>query len=346
MNWFCYRLPNSQEITAGCSERTIEGFHPGGFVVAPFDCHTHNIITIPSDELSHFKNYSDFSEFISRSQNFEMKILSGKNCFQILPTNSTERSEHRAEVEEFIRHHKNRQGGKTIAARILKAPLPITVETLFKRLCEVYTSAFVFSFASEETGTWIGATPELLLKRDSNAYSTMALAGTRPSGINGEWDQKNINEQSLVTRYIIDCLTKAGLDVSTEERFTKKAGPVEHLCTPISGKTPPGLNDSTALFEQLARDLSPTPALCGDIKEESMRLIARHEHFNRGFYGGFIGETDSDGFGSLYVNLRSGRITDNHIYLFGGGGITLASSPDSEWEETERKLSTLLSQLS
>ena len=94
----------------------------------------------------------------------------------------------------------------------------------------------------------------------------------------------------------------------------------------------------------IARSLHPTPAVNGVPKEQSKRLIKQIElegsNQDRSLYSGFIGlvsETSS----RLYVNLRCCELTNKNAHIYAGGGYTLRSNVENEWEETERKSETL-----
>lgn len=324
MNFFAYRDP-AGHTRIFSSERILPGLHPGGFVIAPFTPGFGEPETIPADT-----ELQDIPEIDLR------KIHAGL----YFPAYSTTREEHRHAVTTIIDSLSRLPvRGKAISARVLMRPLSTGLREMFRRLCESYPTAFVFTFYSDSTGLWIGATPETLLEIDSNRLHTMALAGTRPSGSIGEWDEKNLEEQEIVSKYIFNILNTNGLNPVLGKRHTKSAGPVEHICTEIEADVPADLTS-------LLRELSPTPALGGYPRDVALRLIDKTEDFRRFLYGGYIGPYLSPGRLQLYVNLRSGCIADGRIALYAGGGITPLSNPDAEWLETERKLSTMLSILS
>lgn len=88
--------------------------------------------------------------------------------------------------------------------------------TAFDLLCEKHPNALISMVSSPATGTWMGATPELLVSTVQNKFKTVALAGTLPYSpeINLKsvaWTQKEIEEQALVCRYIINCFKKIRL---------------------------------------------------------------------------------------------------------------------------------------
>lgn len=327
-NFYACRLPGAKDILAGASSRILdynENSDTHGWIFASFS-NPEDLKIIPDDirtaEIPDSLILSIAAEFDSAEN----------GRFQ-----TTSRARHIDYVSNIVRTLQSRGGDrKTVAARTAVADMEVLPSVMFRRLCERYPDAFVFLFAAEGFGAWIGASPELLLKRSGSHWNTMSLAGTRPSGTAGEWDMKNIVEQQIVTDYITDVLSCHGLSVTTEERRVRRAGPIEHLCTPITADGYPA-GGVTALLEQL----SPTPALCGFPRDEAMETIAAGEPAGRMLYGGFVGLLYPHDEMELYVNLRSALIGDRRIMLFAGGGITALSDPEAEWEETERKLSTL-----
>ncbi len=329
MNWFKYRLPNSSDIVCGASQTLIQGLGQG-FAVAPFFNPETSLLTIPFD-------------FIPESKG--IKAINSS-----LPL-STPISDYHSEIKA-IKDNLDGKRGKTVAARVIKLDISIDVNATFDSLCQAYPDTFVFAFSTSETGTWIGASPELLLRKDGEFLSTMALAGTRPcSDTEEKWDEKNNDEQAMVTEFIIDCLIRHCGTVTVGKTFTKKAGPIEHICTPISAFLPPtDLADEyeesySNRLRQLLTELSPTPALCGSDRIQSMDLIRRYEKFPREMYGGFCGPNDIKDTTAFFVNLRSAKVSKDAIAIFVGGGITPLSIPEDEWIETELKSKTIINKL-
>lgn len=327
--FYCIKEPLAKDPEFGASLNTINGLASGGFVCAPFSLDAGNICTVlprlsPEDILS-----LPDSELAEESD---------------IAISSTTQNAHRDGVRGIVESLKAQGFGKTVLSRVIVGNKEIDCGTLFQKLCEKYPFSTSFCFRTPASGLWIGATPELLLRADKGHISSMALAGTRPFSGTSQftgWDSKNIEEHQLVADFISDCFRCSGFNPVISEPFTKAAGPVEHICTEISAQIvqKPEIKEIVSFIKRL----SPTPALCGIPREKSRKLITLHEAHNRGFYGGFFGLVkNSDNF-SLYVNLRSMRISKERFCLYAGGGITRSSDPDSEWEETERKASSLLS---
>lgn len=315
VNWFKYRLPKSNAVVAGASPFLVQGLNQEGFVITPYFNEDYGVVMIPC-------TYRVTDHNILKPLHSELY-------------KSTTKEDYIKEVSKIIKYHKKRKG-KTVASRCIKVEAPIDLNATFDELCRQYHDAFIFMFSSEATGTWIGASPELLLSEDTKGIHTMALAGTRPEYIEGDWDEKNIEEQQMVTDYIVDILKCYCKKVKIEPSYTKKAGDVAHICTPISACKPQG-----TLSDILLR-LSPTPALCGSNKEESFKLIAKLEKHEREMYGGFCGPYRIYGKTSFYVIVRTARCSDDAICVYAGGGITKDSIPEDEWEETEMKSKTII----
>jgi isochorismate synthase len=128
----------------------------------------------------------------------------------------------------------------------------------------------------------------------------------------------------------------AGLqNIAVTATQTVQAGPVEHLRSFVMGRMP---EQTSAL--NLALALHPTPAVGGLPKKEAVAYITKNEGYNRSFYTGFFGVTRNNE-ANFWVNLRCMQLFGNGLVLYAGGGITAASNPKAEWEETCNKLQTL-----
>ncbi|MBD3631205.1 chorismate-binding protein [Cyclobacterium sp.] len=232
---------------------------------------------------------------------------------------------------------------KVVPARLKKMTLPSDFDLAgtFLALCDAYPNAFINCFYSESTGFWIGASPETLIKTRGDSFYTMALAGTQKAKgdnplKNAAWTQKEIEEQALVSRYIVDCFKKIRLREYLElGPKTTIAGGLLHLKSEF-------LVDMKATnFPQLGSVmlelLHPTSAVCGMPKAEALELLETEENFDRSYFSGFIGPVNIEAETALYVNLRCAKLENKEVLLFAGAGVTEDSVPEKEWEETEMK---------
>jgi isochorismate synthase len=110
---------------------------------------------------------------------------------------------------------------------------------------------------------------------------------------------------------------------------------VIHLKTDISGKI------TTTSIHEIISSLHPTPAVSGVPRNDAQFLIQMLEHHSRELYTGFFGNFSNNS-ARLYVNLRCAQVIDNEVFLYLGGGFTLESIPELEFDETENKSKTLI----
>ncbi len=234
-------------------------------------------------------------------------------------------------------------GDKTVVSRLVSVFSRIDLCDVARCYFGMFPETFRYICFTQEIGLWLGATPEVLLEHDpaSHTWRTMSLAGTRrvalvhPTG----WDEKNITEHDIVTRYIVRTLEQHGLDCSVSVQRELGYGEIEHLC-----------NDITASGETEAADLlyalSPTPAVAGYPLDRAIDMIDMTEMHSRHCYGGFLCVKSRDGM-HAFVNLRCAhvsRLLDGlwHWNIYAGGGVTRDSDPAVEWDETEAKCRRLL----
>lgn len=261
-----------------------------------------------------------------------------------------------AEAVEAMKQGAFRKVVLSRTKRVEFAEAPNAVQ-LFDKLCDTYATAFVSAVSLPEKGQiWMSATPERLVSQDAaGIFRTVSLAGTQsafePDGTpkrpaEAMWSQKEIEEQALVNRYIIECFKKIRLREYTEEGpKTIIAGNLMHLCTQFSVDT------QAVRYPQLGtvmlRLLHPTSAVCGMPRDAAFSFIGAHEPHNREFYSGFLGpiniNSDQQGAASsLFVHIRCMKLEGRLATLYAGAGITEDSVPEREWLETDMKCQTLL----
>lgn len=222
----------------------------------------------------------------------------------------------------------------------------------FGELENAYPNAMVSLVGTSELGTWIGASPEVLVSMDSEGiFKTVALAGTQklPNGsfstqeivAQASWTQKEIEEQALVSRYIISCFKKIRLR-EYEEKGPKTvlAGNLMHLKTDYSVNTKEvGFPELPTVMLDL---LHPTSAVSGMPRECSFDFLERNEKLDRQLYSGYLGPVNIEGSTNIFVNIRCMQLLNQKAALYAGAGVTADSNPEKEWLETELKCETLL----
>ena len=231
---------------------------------------------------------------------------------------------------------------KVVVSRRFSIGAPESLVGAFFEMIRQFPRAFGYLWFHPEAGTWLGATPERLLRYQNGLAETMALAGTRavdPEQEKPVWTDKERQEQDLVTQFILEQVHNNGLISEAGPVLDVRAGMLWHLGTEIRVKS----SKEAAL--KLLSGLHPTPAVCGIPRDKALEFINLHENYSREYYTGFLGEVgqeDEDGF-EFFVNLRCIQIRNGRAYIYVGGGITSDSDPESEWEETRAKSTTMRS---
>ncbi|MFT6747822.1 MAG: isochorismate synthase [Glaciecola sp.] len=205
----------------------------------------------------------------------------------------------------------------------------LKLDDLFTKTLSSHPSAMVYCFYHPTSGLWIGASPELIVRQQGKQFKTTSLAGTK-SAEETAWGQKELDEQKIVTNFIINNLNSINSKYTLGDLKTVKAGNIYHLKQLIEFELTQG-----KLLDVVNR-LHPTPAIGGHPKKAAYSTIKKAEQHDREYYCGYLGEVNSEN-SRLYVNLRCIKVYDNQIQIFVGGGITTDSQLEDEWTECERK---------
>lgn len=241
---------------------------------------------------------------------------------------------------------------KVVLSRLIdiETNAPVDIDALLNRLIAQNPASFNFHVPLSDGSSLIGASPELLLRKEGKAFSSLPLAGSARRDRKDEQHDKEIGEalmHSAKDRHEHDLVTGA-MKTVLQPRSSSLTVPDKpqlittptlwHLATPINGE----VNDAQDNALSLACLLHPTPALSGFPHQAAQQLIAELEPFDRELFGGIVGWCDEQGNGEWIVTIRCAHVAANQVRLFAGAGIVPASSPESEWRETGVKLSTML----
>jgi isochorismate synthase len=238
---------------------------------------------------------------------------------------------------------------KVVLARevIVSAAAAHDPAATFGAMREQFPACFCFCVGTPEAA-FIGASPELLVRRAGASVSTVALAGsTRRSSDPAVDDHlgeqllrsdKDRREQRIVADRIVRALRPHAVwvEAAAEPEIVKIAN-IQHLATPVIAQ----LAEPRSAIE-MAGLLHPTPAVGGEPRDRAIRLIPELEGLDRGWYAGPVGWTDLAEDGEFCVALRGGLLRDRTAHLYAGCGIVRDSDPAAELAETEIKLQTML----
>ena len=332
---------------------------PHGFIFAPFE-HTSDRIFIPADYTFSFSNgnlNSGTSEREISSIVWLDNLLRTEGARKTQPDvylsktatpTATTKATFIQLVSRGITSIENGHFEKVVLSRTKTVNVAaFNVTEGFQKLSELYSNALISFVSTPETGSWLGATPEVLVSvKDKKTFRTTALAGTQPysEGTNLKlvaWTQKDIEEQALVERYIINCFKKIRLREYDEHGpRTVVAGNLMHLKSDFT------VDMEATNFPQLGsvmlQLLHPTSAVCGVPLDTSLEFIRKNENYDREYYTGYLGPVNFNNSIDIFVNLRCLQVLQDKVTLYAGAGITQDSIPENEWDETELKLKTLL----
>jgi isochorismate synthase len=224
------------------------------------------------------------------------------------------------------------------------------VAAVFGALRGTFGGCYLYAVGRGEA-TFLGASPELLIRVDGLRASTIALAGSTGRSPDAALDEhlgerllhsaKDLHEHAVVAERLERALRRRALWV-TRPRTPEviRIANIQHLATPIRAQ----LAEPIGAIE-LAGALHPTPAV-GAEPDSALPLIAALEGIDRGWYAGTIGWCDANGDGELCVALRCALVEGRLARCYAGVGVVAGSDPAAELAETEVKLAALLPVLS
>lgn len=343
-----YRKPKEHKVRVifqdDAQEHHIKNFEETGFVFAPFD-NTSPSNLIVADRIMN-------ADYMSKN-NSKIEIESEGSHVDV------QKEFHLNLVQKGITEIKANTFKKVVLSRVLEVNCEKNPLALFQNLLDKYSNAFCYLWHHPKVGTWLGATPEILLKTENQRLTTMSLAGTQKY-IDDRlpvWGKKEIDEQQLVTNYISDALKSTIVNLIISNRESVRAGNLWHLRTKLTGTFDKGN------LKTIIQALHPTPAVCGLPMLAAKNFILDQERYHRQYYTGYLGELNFKverdrssnrknqenkayktikNTTTLFVNLRCMQIKEKLSKIYIGGGVTKDSDPSREWRETVAKSRTML----
>jgi menaquinone-specific isochorismate synthase len=223
---------------------------------------------------------------------------------------------------------------KVVLARAVDvtADEPFDPRAVLRQL--VRTQPGCITFAADG---FVGATPELLVRKHGADVMSRPLAGTGTDVDALKESTKDGHEHQLVVDAVARALGSLSHDLNIDGPRAIAFADVAHLATTISASV-----DADISVIDLVDRLHPTPAVGGTPSRAAVEFIARHERDGRGRYAGPCGWTNADGDGEFVVALRCAQLDGVTARLHAGAGIVAGSDPDSEWAETQQKFEPML----
>lgn len=241
---------------------------------------------------------------------------------------------------------------KVVLARSIRsrASTPIPIAPILGKLHERFEKNCTIFSVTRNGKTFMGASPETLVRIQNGQLKTEALAGSVPNFPGADVpalaaqllaDDKERREHRAVVDFIAEKLRSLGAEpLFPDEPEIVVLPNILHLRTPISAY----LSGPTHILE-VVEALHPTPAMCGTPTEKAREKILETEPFSRGNFAGPFGFFDENGEGFFAVGIRCAEISGCEIQLFAGSGLVVGSVPEREFAEIDSKFSAVLSHI-
>jgi isochorismate synthase len=220
-----------------------------------------------------------------------------------------------------------------------------------RSLRSAYPSCFIYLLTGADGTAFVGASPELLVRRSGLRAFAQPMAGSVARGATEVDDErlarqleesaKDGAEHLLVSNFVVDALKPFAETVSALPPEVVRFTNIQHLATAVSANLQPPV----AHVLELAAALHPTPAVGGWPRAAADALIDELEGMERGWYAGAVGWMDANGDGEFAVALRCGLLWEDGARLYAGVGVMPDSDAARELDETELKFKALLTAL-
>ena len=247
-------------------------------------------------------------------------------------------------VAESVRRIQHGDLDKVVMARdvVVRSATAIDPRRLLGRLAESYSNTWTFAVDG-----MVGATPEMLLRREKGLVTSRVLAGTIRRTGDDDHDlglaaglarsSKDLEEHEYAVRSVAEALRPHCSSMNLPESpFVLHLPNVMHLATDVTAV----LRDGASSLG-LAAALHPSAAVCGTPTDMAAEVIHELEQMDRGRYAGPVGWLDAEGDGEWGIALRSGMLDHEDpcaIRVFAGCGIVAGSVPEAELAESDAKL--------
>jgi isochorismate synthase len=241
---------------------------------------------------------------------------------------------------------------KVVLARSVEGLTPNDIDpaSVLRKLRKREPKCTLYSLPLPGGQRFVGASPELLLRRQGSTLTCHPLAGTIAIPANADpkdyenWllgSEKNLHEHRVLVEEITRNLEPLYDNVTPDQSPTiVTLRTVAHLGTWITATS--SLDNPPSSLEAL-HALHPTAAVGGIPRSDAYELILRLERHDRGHYAGPVGWCTANGDGEWWVGIRGVVLSGNHFEAWAGAGIVSESDPMAEREETGDKLASVLS---
>ena len=238
---------------------------------------------------------------------------------------------------------------QVVISQRMRRPFAAPPLSLYRALRSLNPSPYMFYYDFGDFHV-VGASPEILVRKEGTGITLRPIAGTRPRGATREADEvlatelladpKEIAEHVMLLdlgRNDVGRVAQTGTVQVTDRMVIERYSHVMHIVSNVEGILKPGLTSIDVL-----RAAFPAGTVSGAPKVRAMEIIDELEPTRRGIYSGAVGYISFQDDMDTAIALRTAVIKDGMLYAQAGGGIVHDSSPEGEWQETMNKLRALL----
>ncbi|HEY1327659.1 MAG TPA: anthranilate synthase component I [Casimicrobiaceae bacterium] len=238
---------------------------------------------------------------------------------------------------------------QVVLSQRMRLPFAASPLSLYRALRSLNPSPYMFYYDFGDFHV-VGASPEILVRKEGATVTVRPIAGTRPRGATREGDEalaaemtadpKEIAEHVMLLdlgRNDVGRVASIGSVRVTEQFAVERYSHVMHMVSNVEGALAPGLTS----FDVLAAAF-PTGTVSGAPKLRAMEIIDELEPSRRGVYAGAVGYVSFQDDMDLAIAIRTAVVKDGVLYVQAGAGIVHDSVPESEWRETQSKARAVL----
>jgi isochorismate synthase len=328
------------------------------FGTLPFDRNAPATLEIPRYLVTQTKDGRAWVTSLAGSPDFR-EAFDG----QVAPTQATQSlrslkyqptpDEYAHSVAVAVEMLRRKEIDKVVLARAVlgSVPEPLDGAAIAARLRLREPICTIYSLPTSGGRRYVGASPELLVRRDGATFQCNPQAGTIALPPNEAPDDyqtwllgstKNLHEHGVLVDDLVQQLSASYDEITADSSpsiVTLRT--IAHLGTWVTGLRYDGATAPDAL--ELLRLLHPTAAVGGIPRNDAYELIVRLEQHDRGHYAGPLGWMDANGDGEWWIGIRGVIIEGTEFEAWAGAGIVSESDPIAEREETKDKLAVVLS---
>ena len=231
----------------------------------------------------------------------------------------------------------------------LTQDFPHSPVNLYRALRSINPSPYMFYFDFGDSQL-VGASPEILVRREGDKVTLRPIAGTRKRGATPQRDlelerelladpKERAEHLMLIDlgRNDVGRIAKTGTVKVTETMVVERYSHVMHMVSNVEGQVEPSLTPM-----QLLRATFPAGTVTGAPKVRAMEVIEELEPEKRGVYAGAAGYLGFNGNLDLAIAIRTGVVKDGKLHVQAAAGIVADSIPENEWRETQNKVRAVL----